>query len=194
MTIEETTKILSLIYSEYPNSFNKLSKSDLNAKATLWTRLLSDIDYKTAGKALQMYLVTDTTGYPPTVGKLRQNAVRLTQKPILDSTSAWQAVKRAIHAAEDNPYQAFQALPEECKRIVGDYNQLMDWTCCTAERINTVVYSNFIKSYTAMQNETTEFLTLPPELKAIARKTPELPPTENMRAIETKFMERYQED
>lgn len=192
MTIEETTKILSLIYSEYPNSFNKLSKSDLNAKATLWTRLLSDIDYKTAGKALQMYLVTDTTGYPPTVGKLRQNAVRLTQKPILDNTSAWQAVKRAISDAELNPYEAFQKLPSECKRIVGNYDQLIEWGSCSWDQLNTVIHSNFVKEYNAMKDETTENLSLPPELRLTASSTPELPPTENISAIEAQYMERYQ--
>jgi CRISPR/Cas system endoribonuclease Cas6 (RAMP superfamily) len=72
---------------------------------------------------------------------------------------AWQMVKSAI--SYYNAAETFERLPPILKRIVGSPNQLREWAIMEAEKFDTVVQSNFMRSYKALAAQERERAMLP---------------------------------
>jgi hypothetical protein len=60
-----------------------------------------------------------------------------------------------------NAAEEFQRLPPLLQRIVGSPNQLREWAIMEAETVNSVVQSNFMRSYKAVVAQEKERAMLP---------------------------------
>ena len=74
---------------------------------------------------------------------------------------AWQlvnaATQRGIYHAKDE----FDKLPPVVQRIVGSPNQLKEWAMMDAETVQSVIASNFQRSYTVRAEKEREYMALP---------------------------------
>jgi hypothetical protein len=59
----------------------------------------------------------------------------------------------------------FEALPEVLRRIVGDPKQLADWERLGNDEIDTVLQSNFMRSFRARAAHEREYMALPNDVK-----------------------------
>jgi hypothetical protein len=141
--MKETLQILSVLRMAYPGYYAKLSESDAVSMAKLWSRMFADDLYQEVDAAVQI-LICSESEFPPNIGQVKKQIASM--KTDTDSAiSAWNQVKSAMKFT--NCVQNFNALPELSRRVVGSPNQLKEWALMDPAQINTIVQSNFLKSY-----------------------------------------------
>ena len=74
MSWEDVKAILKTIAAVYPNSYRHLTKETANHTVDVWHKFLQDYDKNIIEKVVNEYIRTDTTGFPPVIGKLIEAA------------------------------------------------------------------------------------------------------------------------
>ena len=90
MTLQEVKKLLTLTVANFPS----LQEKDLRSTALLWQKMLGDIPYDVAEKALIMVLTK--AKYFPTVAEIREAAAELQFGRPMAADEAWGLVLDAI--------------------------------------------------------------------------------------------------
>ena len=163
MNREETIKILTVLKVAYPTFYSKQTKADLQQTVSVWEMMFADEDYKIVNAAVMAVINTDTNGFPPNIGTIKEQIRKFSQPETDTAMEAWNQVRKAISFY--NSKQNFDALPELAKKIVGSANQLKEWAIMETEDVNTVVQSNFLKAYRAKEKSFLEQKALPAEVQ-----------------------------
>lgn len=164
MTRDETAKLLAIINSAYPTTFKVENK-----KQTLdtWAWLLGDYDYKAIGLALKTYIQVEGNKFPPSVAEL----IAMTRKPqelnTLSENEAWAMVRVAVRNGIYGAEEEYEKLPVEIKKAVGSASMIHQWAKTDSSELDTVVASNFMRSYKAIVKREQEKEALPDELKVL---------------------------
>lgn len=162
MTKKETAQILSIIDSVYPNFKVKNIDDTLNA----WYFVLGDHDYKQITEALKIYINTSQSGFAPSVSELigmTHKTAALTQMTELE---AWTLVRKAISRSTYYAQEEYDKLPETVQKAVGSPEQLRNWASSSIDSIETVVASNFQRTYRAMVKRQEQIEMLPADTRA----------------------------
>lgn len=61
--------------------------------------------------------------------------------------------------------EQFEALPEILRRLVGSPRQLADWELLPNDEIDTIIQSNFMRSFRARAEKERELLALPADVR-----------------------------
>ena len=148
MTRDETKELLMTIRAIYPN-FN-VKTEEMTPVINAWHLMLEDYPAQDIGAALRIYVKTNNTGFAPSVSQLigSMNAVKV--KDTLTEGEAWALVKKAISDSYYNAVERYAELPEIIQRAVGSANILHQWASIDSHEVNTVVMSNFQRSYRAL--------------------------------------------
>ena len=177
----EVRQILGTIKIAYPNSFRDMTAADRNALVELWKRQFADADYPTVIAAIDSIIATDTSGFMPSIGRVKEEIIKLTTPSMLTEQEAWNLVKNAIRGAsvsrssilyiagqtdgKTTAQRNFEKLPNELQRIVGSPNQLADWGAMDSKVVDSVVASNFMRSYRVRIKSEREYLALPSDVR-----------------------------
>lgn len=188
MTREETLAILGVLRAAYPNFYKDKGKSELEGIVSLWTEMFSDDPAQIVAAAVKTHIATDAKGFPPHIGAIKNAIVKITKPPELDMSEmeAWGLVRKAIHGASMEEWSCrwrngvrdprpsavvhFEALPEVLQRIVGSPKQLAEWERLDEDEINTVLQSNFMRSFRAKAAHEREYMALPNDVKKTMRQ------------------------
>lgn len=175
MTRQEVTALLAVLRAAYPRFYSGMTRAELEGIVSLWADLFAADDAATVMTAAKAMIATDTKGYPPHIGALKEQVRKLATPDGMTAMEAWRLVKSA---AEDGYYNAearFAALPELCQRLVGSPAQLRRWALMDADTVDSVIGSNFQRSYQAAVKGEHELTMLPPDVRRLvegARKEP----------------------
>lgn len=168
MTRDETIKILMVIQSAYPN----YKPPDKTVAVNVWAEMLSDIPYEKASAAVKMYIQTDTSGFAPSVGDVRERVCDIfAKKDDLNETAAWSLVLKAIRRSTYYSEEEFAKLPATVQRAVASPKQLREWA--TLEDVDgktlTVIQSNFQRTFRVEQQRERERNKLSPDVLKLMR-------------------------
>lgn len=154
MTLEETKKLMITINAIYPNW--KVENPEATVKAWHWA--LEEYPAEAVNGALQIFLKTDKAGFVPSVSQLIACMHKPKDQDRMTEGEAWYLVKKAIADSNYNAKERFEELPPEVQRAVGGYEMLRQWAMTDSDEINTVIMSNFQRTYKAVvaQNEYAE--------------------------------------
>lgn len=159
MTREETIQLLMTIQAAFPN----YKVTDKTVTVNIWLSMLEDYDSNLVMASLKSYIATDKTGFAPSIGQIIDKAhalVKLNGNSELTETEAWALVSKALRNGVYNSESEFNKLPETVQKAVGSHEMLRVWA--TDENFNeSVVSSNFMRSYKAVLNRKTEIEKLP---------------------------------
>ena len=155
MTRDETIKILMVIQAAYPN----YKPTDKTVTVNIWTEMLSDIPYEKVSTAVKAYIQTDTSGFAPSVGDVREKVRNIfAKKDELNETAAWSLVLKAIRRSTYYSEEEFAKLPPVVQRAVSSPRQLREWA--TLEDVDgktlTVIQSNFQRTFRSEQQKERE--------------------------------------
>lgn len=143
MTLDDTKKLLMAIDSIYP-SFNVENPI---ATAETWTWALSEYPASAVMAALQVYIKSNNTGFAPSVSQLIGCMYKTHDNSHLSEGEAWALVKKAIQNGNYGSEEEFEKLPPLVKRAVGNSNMIRQWAMSETDEVNTVVASNFQRTY-----------------------------------------------
>ena len=161
MTREETLAIMSVLKAAYPNYYRDMNRKDAEAVVDLWATMFTDEPAELVAMSVKAFIATDTKGFPPHIGAIKEAIGKLLQPDLLTEQEAWALVSKACRNAAYNADSEFRKLPEDLKRIVGSPNQLRAWALMDEDTVQSVVASNFQRSYKAIAAKQKEQAALP---------------------------------
>lgn len=144
MEREETKKIIRIMCDSYPN----FKPSNLTETVDVWNMMLSDYTYREISVSLKAYILSDTSGFAPSIGQLVGQIHSMSKPQTLNEMEAWALVSKAIRNSSYRSVEEFLRLPEEVQRAIGTPEQLRIWAI-DEDYNETVVMSNFQRTYRA---------------------------------------------
>lgn len=183
MTRDETIKILMVIQAAYPN----YKPPDKTVTVNIWTEMLSDVSYEQVSAAVKAYIQTDTSGFAPGIGAIREKIAEMFSQENGTDAEAWQVVWKAIRCSGDydRAIENFNSFPTAIQKAVGSPNQLREWAL-TQELNVEVVSSNFRKTFRVEQQRERERNKLSPDVLRLMRplNNPQIEDKRNVLSME----------
>lgn len=152
----------------YPNFYRGMGKADLEQILDLWTDMFQEDHPRIVAGAVKAFIATDSKGYPPVIGVIKDKVRQITKPPMMTEHEAWTLVLDAMNCSEHDVGKKFDALPPVVRSIVGNARQLWDWGMMDSETVNSVVASNFMRSYRNRAQQQEDFEALPGDVQEMA--------------------------
>ena len=165
MTREETIKILSVLRGAYPGFYRDITKQEAESTIALWESMFDEEPYELVGAAVKAFIAGDGKGFPPAIGQIKERIRQITQPEEMTEQEAWSFVSKALRNSIYGSEEEFAKLPPEIQAVVHDPGQLRQWARSSADDVETVIASNFMRSFRAKQKASKEYLALPTSVK-----------------------------
>lgn len=165
MTREETIKILAVLRGAYPAFYRDITKQEAESTIALWSSMFDEEPFDLVGAAVKAFIAGDSKGFPPSIGQVKERIRQITQPEEMTEQEAWAMVSKALRNSTYGSAEEFAKLPPEVQAVVHDPGQLRQWAMSPADEVETVIASNFMRSFRAKQKATKEYLALPTEVK-----------------------------
>lgn len=147
MTIQGIIDTLQVISAAYPNYH-----PDKENTVKLWNSAFKSFSDKAVQDAVQKYIYTNTSGFAPVIGQI-VSIIFSDGREVMSEIEAWGYVSKALRNSAYGAEEEFKKLPEPVKRVVGNPDRLKEWAALNESEVQTVVSSNFMRSYRAAGKE-----------------------------------------
>lgn len=162
MTREETKKIVMVIASTYPN----WHPSDMSFTVDAWALMLESFTYQQISAALKAFILSDTSGFAPSVGQLIGLLDRVGNSQELSELEAWLLVSNALRRSTYYAESEFEKLPEAVQRAVGSPSMLRNWAQTDMQSVENVIQSNFMRTYRQVLAKNRDMRKIPQSIRA----------------------------
>lgn len=143
MTREQTKTFIRGLVALYPN----WHPQNLTDTVDAWQWALNDYPLEIVQAALTIYIKTNGTGFAPSVSQLIDCMHAPKESNRLTEGEAWALVLKAIRNSGYDSEEEFTKLPPAIQKAVGTPSTLRQWALCDSDEVNTVIMSNFQRSY-----------------------------------------------
>lgn len=167
MTREDTIKILSVLRGAYPAFYRDITKQEAESTIALWESMFDEEPYELVAAAVKAFISGDWKGFPPAIGQIKERIRQITQPEEMTEQEAWSYVSKALRNSIYGSKEEFAKLPPEVQAVVHDPGQLRQWALSQADEVESVIASNFMRSFRAKQKATKEYMALPTEVKRL---------------------------
>ena len=186
--------IIRVLEAAYPSFYRHKTADDRRDALRLWYDMFAEDEGVTVGAAVKAYIATNTSGFPPDIGQIKQRIVKMRHPDMLDEAQAWALVCKAIQRSAYHAAEEFEKLPPIVRRVVGNASMLKSWAMSSGDELQTVIASNFQRAYRTRAAESIEYLALPSDIKALleassAKALPEETDGEAMRQNAMRMLE-----
>jgi hypothetical protein len=177
----DTIKLMTVLQTAYPQFYAKKTAEEMNDAISLYMSMFEDEPAELVAMAVKALIKTRTSTWPPSIGEINEKIMQITQPEEMTELEAWAFVSKAIRNSAYNSAEEFEKLPPVVQRLVGSPSQLREWGQMDSDTVNSVVASNFQRSYKARAKNERDFLALPSSVKSYmaalsdGMKMPELP-------------------
>lgn len=163
MTEGEAKKLFAVMTVAYPN----YRIDDIEYTVKTWVGFLGGYSYEQVNMALRTYITTDTSGFAPSIGQLldKLNAIQNPQE--LNEMEAWSLVSKALRNGYYGAIEEFNNLPPLVQKAVGSPDNLRNWSQTDVKAIETVIQSNFMRSYAAIVKREYEIKKMPADVRTL---------------------------
>lgn len=183
MTEEQVGKLLMTIQAYYPNYNPPDKKVTLNA----WYIMLAEYPEELVLQALRACIATNTSGFAPDVGQIMSKIQTISQPQELDGMTAWGLVSKALRNGTYGAVEEFNKLPPLVKQAVGMPDNLKNWATSDYQTIETVIQSNFLRTYETVVKRVNEINRMPDNIKTLIEKT-------NANSYKAQIEQKFQRD
>lgn len=167
MNKADTAKLLFIVKANYSKHYKDMSEEEFKNTVTAWHLCLSDYDYNLAQAGLKVFLTSDTKGFPPVVGQIIDGIHRIMryESDSLTELDAWGLVYKAVCNSYYNSESEFCKLPDIVQRAVGNPARLKEWSQLDIKDIQTIIQSNFMRSFRAVQENERVYRKMPQDVR-----------------------------
>ena len=132
-----------VIASTYPN----WHPADMSFTVDAWALMLESFSYQQIAAALKAFILSDTSGFAPSVGQLTGLLDRVGSSQEPSEMEAWSLVSNALRRSTYYAESEFEKLPEIVQKAVGSPSMLRNWAQTDMQSVENVVQSNFMRTY-----------------------------------------------
>lgn len=165
MTKDEIKKLLMMIEAAYPQSKFENPAETVAA----WHFLLEEYPANAVMGAFQIYVKTNNTGFAPSVSQIIGCMHQPSENERLTEGEAWNLVKKAIQNGNYGSEEEYAALPPLVQRAVGSASMIRQWALSETDEVNTVIASNFQRTYRAILSKQTFNDKVPEQLSDLVK-------------------------
>lgn len=183
MTREQVGKLLMTIQAYYPNYNPPDKEITLNA----WYIMLAEYPEELVLQALRACIATNTSGFAPDVGQIMSKIQTISQPQELDGMAAWGLVSKALRNGTYGAVEEFNKLPPLVKQAVGMPDNLKNWATSDYQTIETVIQSNFLRTYETVVKRANEINRMPDNIKSLIKKA-------NANSYKAQIEQKFQRD
>lgn len=157
MTQKEAAKIVDVLMFNYPDTLRNNSEEALVTYIENWHFFFKDDSYAEVLAAVQKIISSSQERFAPNIGMIREQ-MRKNREPKggLSEQEAWELVKRALRNGLYGYKEEFAKLPPTVQRCVGSENMIREWAAMESETLDSVVASNFMRSFRAIRQNAEE--------------------------------------
>ena len=149
--------------------------------------MLSDNYFNLVSMSLKAYILSDTSVFAPSIGQLVANIQTISQPQELDGMAAWGLVSKALRNGTYGAVEEFNKLPPLVKQAVGMPDNLKNWATSDYQTIETVIQSNFLRTYETVVKRANEINRMPDNIKSLIEKT-------NANSYKAQIEQKFQRD
>lgn len=183
MTREETVETIHIICDCYPN----FKPEDLSRTIDAWQVMLEEYSCEQVAVALKAYITSNTSGFAPSVGEIVAKIQLVSQPQELDGMAAWGLVSKALRNGTYGAVEEFNKLPPLVRQAVGMPDNLKNWATSDYQTIETVIQSNFLRTYETIVKRANEINRMPDNIKSLIEKT-------NANSYKAQIEQKFQRD
>ena len=165
MTREDTIKILSVLRGAYPAFYRDITKQEAESTIALWESMFDEEPYELVAAAVKAFISGDGKGFPPAIGQIKERIRQITTPEEMTEQEAWSLVSKALRNSTYGSEEEFAKLPPDIRSVVHDPGQLRQWAMSPADDVETVIASNFMRSFRVKQKVNKEYMALPTSVK-----------------------------
>ena len=165
MTREETMKIINGMIQGFPS----YKPQNLTHTVDLWASMLSDYPYEAVSAALKAYILTDTSGFAPSIGQIVER-IHAEVSDNMTPTEAWAMVVKAIRNSNYHAKEEFEKLPDAVQKAVGSYVNLEAWAALPPDTVHSVTQSQFISAYRDASERAKNEAKIPENVRMLIKK------------------------
>lgn len=162
MTRSETTMILGVLKTSYPNFYRDMDKKEMLNIVNLWTEMFEDDDFDTVKVAVKSLI--QTLKYPPTIADVKEEMYKINNPQNYDVMDLYSKLKKAIGNGIYGSVDEFNKLPPVVQKFVGSPNQLREWAI-DEDFNDTVLRGQFTKQIEILHKREKEEYMMLPEVK-----------------------------
>jgi hypothetical protein len=123
--------------------------------------------YELVAAAVKAFISGDGKGFPPAIGQIKERIRQITEPEDMTEQEAWSYVTKALRNSTYGSEEEFAKLPPVIQAVVHDPGQLRQWARSPVDEVETVIASNFMRSFRAKQKATKEYIALPTSVKQL---------------------------
>lgn len=164
MTIQEMSPIMAMLEGAYPHSYHQLGSQEKANMVKMWATMLADADPRLVAAAVQSFISTDPSQFPPSIGAIRNRMVDLCTKGELPVEMLWPSVSRAIQAGTP---RCFNELPPLVQEALGGYGGMKSIGKMPREDLEKKGKDEFIQAYKVVLKRHRDEILTPPNVKAL---------------------------
>ena len=161
----ETTSILAVLKAAYPKFYQGLSLEEANSIVNLWAEMFADDPAEIVATAVKAMIASRNSNFPPNIGEVKEQIRKLTTPDSMTEQEAWSKIYKAIVNTGYDSKAEFDKLPKSLQRLVGSPQQLFEWSMMDVTTVQSVVASNVMRSFRAIQAQEQEQAKLPQSVK-----------------------------
>lgn len=170
MNLSEATMVLAVMRAAYPHSFRDTKPDDAMATAQLWAKMFDKEPYEAVNAAVETLIATRQVGYSPTIGEVKEKLRSLVKADELNDAQAWALVTKACKNGLYGYKQEFEKLPPPVQKAVGSAEQLREWSMMDEETFQSVIGSNFKKTFKVVEERERQDALMPDSVKSVVQK------------------------
>lgn len=166
MKREEVQQVLTILRINYPQSFSKFTYDESEMFLSLWAEAFKDDDTELVVAAVKAIVYSDTRNFSPNIAQVKEKMFELmTAKDTVTEQEAWSIVYKAICNSGYDSEIEFKKLPKDIQSVVGSPSMLQSWAMMNVDEVQSVIASNFMRSYKARMIAIKKEKLLPNEIK-----------------------------
>lgn len=162
MTRDETKQILMRIQTTYPNC---KPQGSISLVVDVWHEYLAEFQYTDILAAVKAFVLTDSSGFAPSVGQIINQLRKMACGDELSDLEAWAMVSRALRNGTYGANEEFEKLPPMVQKAVGTPSNLRNWAMAEDGSVETVIMSQFLRTYKTVCSRENEKMMLPQSLR-----------------------------
>lgn len=168
MTKEETGKIMMVLAMAYPKYYAGQTKEERKQAVALWHSMLEEYPVDLVGQAVKAVIATSV--FPPAIAEIN-TMIRTLRNSGMEMTEleAWSYVSKAIRSSAYRAKEAWAGLPKELQKYVSP-DMLRAWAMVEADDVETVLQSNFLRTYRAAKDRQKQYDALPISVKEYTKE------------------------
>lgn len=163
MTIQQTGAVMDVLTVAYPQFYRGKDQRERQNALRLWAEMFSEDPLELVLAAVKRLIATDTKGYPPPIGAVKEQIWQVQHPQQMTEQEAWRLVAKAVNTADVE--RSFAALPPEVQQAVGSPVQLAEWGRMEETTFQSVVASNFQRAFRSRSQQQREQDKLPNSLR-----------------------------